>query len=99
MNLFPPTEKRMPGPPPAQRTHAPEPGYAYVVFLSREDRGKALLALAKRGRVYSFRGAIYELTPDQLRFVDELGLSYREATPSEVETARGSVHDSAAAVL
>ena len=39
--------------------------YVYVVFLTREDRGKALVTLAKRGRVYSFRGGVYELSPEQ----------------------------------
>jgi hypothetical protein len=78
---------------------ANEDSYVYVVFLSREDRGKALVALAKRGRVFSFRGGIYELSPEQLHVVDELGLSYRQATAREVDTARGSIHDSAAFVL
>ena len=73
--------------------------YVYVVFLTREDRGKALVTLAKRGRVYSFRGGVYELSPEQRRLVDEMGLRYREATPDEAEAARGSVHDSAAFVL
>lgn len=73
--------------------------YVYVVFLDREVRGKALVALAKRGRVYSFRGGVYELSPEQRRLVDELGFAYREAIPEEVEAARGSVHDSAAFVL
>jgi hypothetical protein len=73
--------------------------YAYIVSLNREDRGKALVALAKRGRVYSYRGGIYELSPEQRLLVDEMGLPYREATPAEVEAARGSVHDSAAFVL
>jgi hypothetical protein len=89
---------------PDQRSASASPvagdtSYVYVVFLAREDRGKALVALAKRGRVYSFRGAVYELTPEQRRVVDELGLSYREATPDEAEAARGSVRDSAAFVL
>ncbi len=74
-------------------------GYVYIVFHSREDRGNALVALAKRGRVYSFRGGVYELRPEQCQLLDELGFTYREATPAEVEAARGSVHDSAAFVL
>jgi hypothetical protein len=73
--------------------------YVYVVFHSREDRGNALVALAKRGRVYSFRGGVYELSPEQRQLLDELGLSCREATPDEVEAARGSIHDPAAVVL
>lgn len=75
------------------------PGYIYVIFRSRDERGRALIALARRGRVYSFRGGVYELTPEQRQLVEELGFSYREATPAEVEAARGSVHDSAAVVL
>ena len=74
-------------------------GYTYIVFRNREDRGRALVALARRGRVYSFRGGVYELTPEQLRLVEEMGFSYREATNEEAEAARGSVHDSPAPVL
>ncbi len=57
----------------------------YVKFLSESDRAKGFFELAKRSRVGSLPGHVYQIPLEGLKILEEMHIDYRRATDAEVK--------------
>lgn len=71
----------------------------FIRFVTEEDRVRGFVALAKRSRISSLPGQVYQVPIDGLGLLESEHISYRRATDPEVKAANDQVRDSAAAVL
>ena len=71
----------------------------YVKFLNEADRAKGFLELAKRARIGSLPGQIYQIPFGALKILHDMQIDYRRATDAEVKDAHDQVRSPFAAVL
>jgi hypothetical protein len=71
----------------------------YIRFNSEEDRVRGFAALAKRSRISSLPGQVYQVPIDSLGLLESDQINYRRATDAEVKAANDQVRGSAASVL
>ena len=71
----------------------------HIKFLSEADRTKGFYELARRSRVGSLPGRIYQIPIEALQMLDELHIGYRRASDAEVKDAHDQVRNPSAAVL
>ena len=71
----------------------------YIKFLSEADRVRGFFELAKRSRIGSLPGQIYQVPLDALQILDQMQSDYRRATDTEVKDAHDQVRNPSAAVL
>jgi hypothetical protein len=72
---------------------------AFIRFVSEEDRVRGFAALAKRARIHSLPGQVYQVPIDGLTLLESEHINYRRATDDEVKAANDQVRNSAASVL
>ena len=63
-------------------------GEVYIKFDTRQAEEDGTEALAVRTRVNFYRGHVYSVPEEELRWLDEAGVPYRRASEVEVEAAR-----------
>lgn len=71
----------------------------YIKFLTDSDRANGFLELAKRSRIGSLPGQVYQVPFDALKILDDGHIDYRRATDAEVKDAHDQVRNPSAAVL
>lgn len=71
----------------------------FIRFVTEEDRARGFATLAKRSRINSLPGQVYQVPLDGLGQLEAEHISYRRATDAEVQSANDQVRNSAAAVL
>jgi len=71
----------------------------FVIFQSEADRVKGFYELARRSRIGSLPGQVYQIPMESLKLLDELHVSYRRATDSEVKTAHDQIRNPSPSVL
>jgi hypothetical protein len=70
-----------------------------IKFLNEANRAKGFFELAKRSRIGSLPGQVYQVPLEGLKILDELHIDYRRATDAEVKDAHDQVRNPSAAVL
>jgi hypothetical protein len=68
----------------------------YVKFLAEEDRARGFFELAKRARVGSLPGQVYQVPREALAILEGLHINYRRATDAEVKDAHDQVRNPSA---
>ena len=71
----------------------------FIRFVTEEDRVRGFATLAKRARVSSLPGQVYQVPIDGLALLESDHINYRRATDAEVKDANDQVRNSAASVL
>ncbi len=71
----------------------------YIKFLTEADRARGFFELAKRSRVGSLPGQVYQTPFEGLKILEEMHIDYRRATDAEVKDAHDQVRNPSAAVL
>jgi hypothetical protein len=71
----------------------------YVKFLTQPERARGFYELARRARIGSLPGEVYQIPREALTILDELHISYRLATDAEVKDAHDQVRNPSASVL
>ena len=71
----------------------------YIKFLTETDRVQGFFELAKRSRIGSLPGQVYQVPREALTILDEIHNDYRRATDAEVKDAHDQVRNPSAAVL
>ena len=71
----------------------------FIRFVTEEDRIRGFAALAKRARVSSLPGQLYQVPIDGLGLLESEHINYRRATDAEVKAAHDQVRNPAASVL
>ena len=71
----------------------------YIKFLTEADRVQGFFELARRSRIGSLPGHIYQIPRETLQILDEIHNDYRRATDAEVKDAHDRVRNPSAAVL
>jgi len=71
----------------------------FIRFVTEEDRVRGFAALAKRSRISSLPGQVYQVPIDGLGLLESEHVDYRRATDAEVKAANDQVRNSAASVL
>ena len=71
----------------------------YIKFLTDTDRARGFFELAKRSRVGSLPGQVYQVPLEALQILEDLHIDYRRATDVEVKDAHDQVRNPSAAVL
>lgn len=71
----------------------------HIKFLNEADRANGFFELAKRSRVGSLPGQIYQVPFDALKILDEAHIDYRRATDAEVKEAHVQIRNPSPAVL
>jgi hypothetical protein len=71
----------------------------FIRFLSEEDRARGFATMAKRSRISSLPGQVYQVPIDGLTLLESDHINYRRATDDEVRAANDQVRNSAASVL
>ena len=71
----------------------------YVKFLNEAGRARGFFELAKRSRIGSLPGQVYQVPLAALQILDEAHIDYRRATDAEVKDAHDQVRNPSAAVL
>jgi hypothetical protein len=71
----------------------------YIKFLTEADRARGFFELAKRSRVGSLPGQVYQVPLEALGMLDALPIDFRRATDNEVKDAHDQVRNPSAAVL
>ena len=72
---------------------------AYIKFLNEAARARGLFELAKRSRIGSLPGQVYQVPREALLILEEIHIDYRRATDAEVKDAHDQVRNPSAAVL
>ena len=57
----------------------------YIKFLSEADRVRGFFELAKRSRIGSLPGQVYQVPLAALQILDAIHINYRRATDAEVK--------------
>lgn len=71
----------------------------FIRFTTEEDRARGFASLAKRARISSLPGQVYQIPIDGLTLLESEHINYRRATDDEVKAANDQVRNSAASVL
>lgn len=71
----------------------------FIRFVTEEDRARGFATLAKRSRISSLPGQVYQVPIDGLALLESDHVNYRRATDDEVKAANDQVRNSAASVL
>ncbi len=71
----------------------------YIKFLTDGARAKGFYELARRSRVGSLPGQVYQVPFDALKMLEDMHIDFRRATDVEVKDAHDQVRDPSAAVL
>lgn len=71
----------------------------YIRFSSEEDRVKGFYQLARRARVASLPGQIYQIPISALALLQDESIGFRRATDIEVKAAHDQVRNPAPALL
>jgi hypothetical protein len=71
----------------------------YIKFLNEGNRAKGFFELAKRSRIGSLPGQVYQIPFEGLKILEEMHIDYRRATDAEVKDAHDQVRNPSAAVL
>ena len=59
----------------------------YIKFLTEADRAKGFFELAKRSRIGSLPGQVYQVPFEALKILEELHIDYRRATDQATNTS------------
>ena len=65
----------------------------YVKFLTENDRTRGFYELAKRSKVGSLPGGIYQVSLDGVQLLEDLNIDSRRATDAEVKDAHDQVRN------
>jgi hypothetical protein len=71
----------------------------FIRFVTEEDRVRGFATLAKRARISSLPGQVYQVPIDGLPLLESEHINYRRVTDDEVKAANDQVRNSAASVL
>jgi hypothetical protein len=71
----------------------------FVRFVTEQDRVRGFATLAKRARISSLPGHIYQIPIEGLQLLESEHINYRRATDDEVKAANDQVRNPAAPVL
>jgi hypothetical protein len=71
----------------------------YIKFVTELDRAKGFFELAKRSRIGSLPGQVYQVPLEALQILEDMHIDYRRATDAEVKDAHDQVRNPSAAVL
>ena len=71
----------------------------YIKFLTEADRARGFFELAKRSRIGSLPGQVYQVPREALPILEAIHNGYRRATDAEVKDAHDQVRNPSAAVL
>jgi hypothetical protein len=71
----------------------------YIKFLTKPDRAKGFFELAKRSRIGSLPGQVYQVPLEALQILEDMHIDYRRGTDAEVKDAHEHVRNPSAAVL
>ena len=71
----------------------------FIRFVTEEDRVRGFATLAKRARISSLPGQVYQIPIEGLQLLDSEHITYRRATDAEVKAANDQVRNPAAPVL
>jgi hypothetical protein len=71
----------------------------FILFLTEEDRVRGFGTLAKRARISSLPGRVYQVPIESLQILESEHIDYRRATDDEVKAANDQVRNPAAPVL
>jgi hypothetical protein len=71
----------------------------FIRFVSENDRVRGFALLAKRSRIASMPGQIYQVPMESLELLDSEHINYRRATDAEVKSANDQVRNPPAPVL
>ncbi len=71
----------------------------HIKFLTEEDRVRGFYELALHSRISSFRGEVYQIPLEAVKFLEDLHIAYRRATDAEVQTAHDQVRNPTPSVL
>ena len=71
----------------------------YIKFVTEADRARGFFELAKRSRISSLPGQVYQVPREALQILEEIHIDYRRATDAEVKDAHDQVRNPSAAVL
>jgi hypothetical protein len=71
----------------------------YIKFLTEADRARGFFELAKRSRIGSMPGQVYQVPLEALQILEDVHIDYRRATDAEVKDAHDQIRNPSAAVL
>ena len=71
----------------------------YIKFPTEEDRVRGFFELAKRSRIGSLPGEVYQVPREALQLLEDMHISYRRATDVEVKGAHDQVRNPSPSVL
>jgi hypothetical protein len=71
----------------------------FVRFVTEDDRARGFAALAKRARISSLPGQIYQIPVDGLRILETEHINFRRATDDEVKSANDQIRNPVAPIL
>ena len=71
----------------------------YIKFLTEADRAQGFFELAKRSRIGSLPGQVYQVPLESLQLLEAERIDYRRATDAEVQDAHDQVRNPSAAIL
>jgi hypothetical protein len=71
----------------------------FIRFVTEEDRVRGFATLAKRARISSLPGQVYQVPLDGLGLLESEHINYRRATDDEVKAASDQVRNPIAPVL
>lgn len=71
----------------------------FIRFVTEEDRVRGFATLAKRARISSLPGQVYQVPIDGLGLLESEHINYRRATDAEVKAANDQVRNPASSVL
>ncbi len=64
---------------------------AFIRFVTEDDRARGFAILAKRSRISSLPGQVYQVPIKDLQLLESENIYYRRATDHEVKTANDGV--------
>ncbi|MCI0637619.1 MAG: hypothetical protein L0Y72_08190 [Gemmataceae bacterium] len=71
----------------------------YIKFLNDEDRKRGFYELARRSRIGSLPGEVYQVSREALKILEDRHIGYRRASDDEVKIAHDQVRNPAPSVL
>lgn len=71
----------------------------FIRFTTEADRVRGFVVLAKRARISSLPGQVYQVPIEGLGLLESDHINYRRATDAEVKFANDQVRNPAASIL
>ena len=71
----------------------------FIRFTTEDDRVRGFATLAKRARISSLPGQVYQVPIEGLQLLESDHINYRRATDAEVKIANDQVRNPTAPVL